>query len=285
MNNTKGALLFARNNGKLDYVKQAIFLATRIQKYLQLPVSVITDNVEYLKSIDKNCVFDKIISIDAIESIYSRKYFDGSLSSYTANFKNDARYMAYFLTPYDETLLLDTDFIICNDILKKCFESSNNFLIYKHSSDIAKVRDESEFKKISDYSIDFYWATVVFFRKTELNKIFFDLVKHIQDEWFHYKRVYQIESLLFRNDYAFSIAIHIMNGFQQGDFAESLPGTKIYSTDKDVLININNDSMTFLVEKKDHLGEYTVVKAKGQNIHVMNKFSLERIIDNEIKND
>jgi hypothetical protein len=76
-----------------------------------------------------------------------------------------------------------------------------------------------------------------------------------------------------------------MNGFQQGDFAESLPGTKIYSTDKDVLININNDAMTFLVEKKDHLGEYTVVKAKGQNIHVMNKFSLERIIDNEIKND
>jgi hypothetical protein len=76
-----------------------------------------------------------------------------------------------------------------------------------------------------------------------------------------------------------------MNGFQKGDFAALIPGTKIYSTDKDILCKVKDAELTFLVEKKDQLGEYTLLKTKGQNVHVMNKFSLERIIAGEIKND
>jgi len=282
---TKGAILIAKNNGKIDYIKQAIFSASRIKKYLQIPVSIITDNVEYLNKTGNNAVFDNIIEVKSKNISNYRRFYDGSLSSQSASFRNESRFQVYELTPYDETLLLDTDFIISNSILKNCFELDSNFSVYKQSSDVAKVRDESEFNKISNYSIDFYWATVVFFRKTPLNKIFFDLVNHIQDEWIHYRRVYQIDSSLFRNDFAFSIAIHIMNGFQKGDFASLLPGTNIYSTDKDVLWKLQSDELTFLVEKKDRLGEYTLLKTKGQNIHVMNKFSLERIIDSELKND
>lgn len=285
MNKTKGVLLFARNNGKIDYIKQAIFLAARIKKYLKISVAVVTDSAEYLKLIDKDDIVDIVISIEKTDSAYSRRFYDGSISSHVASFKNDSRCLAYDLTPYDETLLLDTDFILCNDILKNCFELSSDFSIYKNSSDIAQVRSHNEFLKVSDYSIDFYWATVIFFRKTKTNKIFFDLVKHIQDEWMHYKRVYQIDSILFRNDFAFSIAIHIMNGFQQGNFALLLPGIKNYSIDRDVLLAIDNDEMIFLVEKKDCLGEYTILKTKQQNVHIMNKFSLERIINSELAND
>jgi hypothetical protein len=275
----KGALLFARNNDKIDYVKQALFSANRIKNYLNIPVSLITDSPKYLESIDRNKTFDKVIEIDYKTTNNIRRYHDGSVSSYLINFKNDIRYKAYELSPYEETLLMDTDFIICNDLLKKCFESSKDFMIYKKSYDVSNSFDRNEFDKISDYTIDFYWATVVFFRKTELNRIFFDLVGHIQDEWEHYRRIYQIKSPLFRNDYAFSIAIHIINGYQQGPFNESLPGTKLYSIDKDILWKINDSELTFLVEKKDYLGEYTLVKTENQNVHVMNKFSLERIIN------
>ena len=48
---------------------------------------------------------------------------------------------------------------------------------------------------------------------------------------------------------------------------------------------MNEDEMMFLVEKKDYLGEYTALKTSGQNIHVMNKASLNRIIDQEFAND
>ena len=282
---SKGVFLIARNNGHIDYVKQAVFLAKRITKYLDLPVTIATDSVDYLTSAYGVDDFDNVIALDFTEGSNLRYFFDGSLSKKTASFKNSNRANVYDLTPYDETLLMDTDYIISNDLLKSCFDSNSDFMIYKKSDDVAKVRNETEFDKISDTSVDFYWATVVYFTKTETNKIFFDLVKHIEQEWNHYRRVYQITSSLFRNDFAFSIAIHIMNGFQSGDYAQQLPGSMMYTTDKDVLWQINEDEMMFLVEKKDYLGEYTALKTSGQTIHVMNKQSLNRIIDEEFAND
>ncbi len=281
---SKGVFLIARNNKHIDYVKQSIFLARRIKKYLDVPVTIATDSVKYLESSFGTDDFDKVIELPHVEESNRRYFFDGTLSKKTASFKNANRASVYDLSPYDETLLMDTDYIISNSMLKSVFTSKSNFLIYKESHDIAKVRDESEFNKISDTSIDFYWATVVFFRKTETNKIFFDLIKHIEEDWNHYRRVYQITSSLFRNDFAFSIAIHIMNGFQSGNFAQQLPGSMLYITDKDILWQLDDNKMMFLVQKKDYLGEYTAIKTLGQNIHVMNKVSLNRIIDKEFDN-
>ena len=59
----------------------------------------------------------------------------------------------------------------------------------------------------------------------------------------------------------------------------------MYTTDKDILWQLKDDEMMFLVEKKDYLGEYTALKTSNQNIHVMNKFSLGRIIDKEFADE
>ena len=278
---TKGALLIARNNGELDYAKQAVFLAKRIKQHLNIPTSVITDSVNYINGSLEHTVFDEIIAIDYTDDNNTRKYYDGTLASKTLNFKNNYRINAYDLSPYDETLLLDTDYIISNDLFKSCFESASDLQMFSKSQDVANIRDSREFTHISEYSVDFYWATVVFFRKTSNNELFFNLVKHIQDNWSHYVSVYQLSSSLFRNDFAFSIAIHILNGFMTGDYVSPLPGKHMYTTDKDILWKLADDNFTFLVEKKDYVGEYTAVKTQGQSIHVMNKFSLERIINDE----
>ena len=210
---SKGVFLIARNNGYIDYVKQAVFLARRIKQYLGVPVTVATDSVDYLTDEFGTDDFDQVISLDQTTDTNKRYFFDGSLSKKTASFKNNNRASVYDLTPYDETLLMDTDYIISNDLLKSCFSAKSDFMLYKKSNDIAKVRDEAEFDTISNTSVDFYWATVVYFKRTETNETFFNLIKHIEEEWNHYRRVYQITSGLFRNDFAFSIAIHIMNGF------------------------------------------------------------------------
>lgn len=283
---TKGAFLIARNNNYIDYVKQAVFLAKQIKKYLDIPVTIATDSVDYLESTFGTDDFDNVIKLKYVDETNLRHFFDGTNSKKTASFKNNNRASVYDLTPYDETLLLDTDYIIANDLLKSCFDLDHDFMLYKKSNDIAQVRDEREFDKISNTGVDFYWATVVFFRKTETNKIFFDLVKHIEEEWHHYKRVYQITANLFRNDFAFSIAVHIMNGFQSGSFVQELPGKMLYITDKDILLKFaDNSEMRFLVEKKGCLGEYLALTTQKQTIHVMNKFSLNRIIDQELLND
>ena len=276
---TSGVLLIAKNNGQLDYVKQAYFLALRVSKYLNLPTSILTDDVDYVNRVYPG-VFDHVINVDSISNNSHRIYRDGTYYKRVLEFKNVDRVLAYDYTPYDETLLLDTDFIISNDIFKQCFEQQHNFLIYKDAVDLAGWRDTSEFQTITPIGPQFYWATCVFFRKSNTNKIFFDLLKHITENWLHYKIVYNIPHTVFRNDYVFSIGIHIMNGYIKNDFARKMPGVKFYITDRDLCLSIEDDEFLLLTERKDSSLEYNPHKVKGSNVHIMNKFSLNRIIDN-----
>jgi hypothetical protein len=74
-----------------------------------------------------------------------------------------------------------------------------------------------------------------------------------------------------------------MNNKAEGNFALELPGTMTYAIDKDILLKIKDDKLQFLIEKKDYLGEYTAAKTQGLDVHVMNKISLSRCID-EVSN-
>src|SRR6056297_313270 len=271
---SKGILVFAFNNSHINYISQAIELSKRAKRHLNLPVSIVTD-IEI-----QNSVFDNVIFYN-LKSQNIKQYYDGSLSNKGLAFKNDARIAAYDLSPYEETLVLDTDFLIADDKLKYCFEQKHDFCILTNAIDIAGFRDTREFCHVSDKSVQFYWATIVFFRKTELNKIFFDLLNHIYENWYHYKQVYQIEGRTYRNDHAFSIAIHIMNGFVDNDFALPISGSVLYTTDRDILYKIDQDDFVFLIEKEKRLGEYTLVRTKNQSVHVMNKFSLDEALKNE----
>ena len=273
---TKGCLLFAFNNGLFDYVMQADYLAGRIKDHLGVPTSIVTGDIEYANTFSN---FDHVI-LHKHSSSNTRKFHSGSFYNKTAAFKNDARVLAYDLSPYDKTLVLDTDYIVSNDTFKNCFDVDDDFLIYKDATNLnIQTPATQEFTKISDTGIDFYWATCVYFTKTAQNKIFFDLLKHIQQNWLHYKSVYRLNYSTYRNDFAFSIAIHIMNGCTTGSFAKQMPGKKYYITDRDFCHTINNDSITLLLEKHKSSGEYYVSKTQGLNVHVMNKFSLGEILN------
>jgi hypothetical protein len=280
----KGILVFANNNTHVDYIKQAYYLALRAKKILNLPTSVVTDSVEYLKTQfpDYDVVFDKVIYQNAKGIGSKKRYYDGSMSHKTLEFKNSGRSNAYNLSPYTETLVLDTDIIIANTQYLQCFKQPFNFLIYKEAYDLAQHRNYSEFVHISDPGIDFYWATCFFFRKTEESKRFFDLLQHIEENWPHYNTVFQTNRNVFRNDIVFSIGIHIMNGYQQGDFANPMPGKLYFTTDRDILHEIDNNEFVILVEKKGYFGEYLPIRIKNTNLHTMNKFSLNSCIDKEL---
>lgn len=272
---SKGVLLFAKKNKALDYVKQAIYCAERVKKYLDVPVAIATDMTDD-KRID---FFDHVIELQPSISENNRKFRDGNFATKLSNFNNADRYFAYDLSPFDETIVMDTDFILSNDSLKNCFGSNQNLMMYSNAVDLCPWRNLTEFDRVTDTSIKFYWATVVYFKKCEQTQCFFDLVKHVRENYTHYKSLYQIISPLYRNDFAFSIAAHTLNGFTDDLKIASLPGKKYFITDRDVLDNVDGDKMTILVEKQNHIGEYTALKTNKQNVHVMNKISLERVID------
>ena len=269
-----GAILFAQNNSVIDYIEIATFAAERIKKFLDIPVSIITDDKS---SILDRSVFDKVIEIKK-EDATSRLFYDGTLSSKHVEWNNVSRSKVYQLTPYDRTLVLDSDYIISSNRLLQAFDRETLFQIYHNSFDICNWRDNKVFSRINQYSIPFYWATVFCFHKHPVIESFFNLISYIKENWTYFRVLYSIESPLFRNDFAFSIAIHIMNGKTNGEFATELPGKMVYSLDHDFLIDMNEDSMSFLIQKQNYLGEYLAAKVSGLDVHVMNKMSLSRYI-------
>jgi hypothetical protein len=274
-----GAVVVAQNNSTIDYVKLAIFSANQINKFLDIPVSIVTDSKGYLESQYPNHPFDQILDISEDAFYFQRRFNDGSLANKVLEWKNLSRYRVYDLTPYDTTLVVDVDYIINSSILKPALFLDYPLQIYSQSMDIANWRDTEEFQRINPYSIPFYWATVFIFNKGNVASAFFSLLSHIKDNWEYFRTLYCISSPMFRNDLAFSIAIHIMNGKKLGDFAQELPGKMIYAKDTDVLISAEDTTMKFLIEKKNYLGEYNVAKTNGLDVHVMNKLSLSRYID------
>jgi len=281
---THGALIFAQNNAVIDYTKLAIFSAKQVIKHLGIPVTIVTDNAKWLHTAYPESVgiFDKIVEISNTvdPKVQTKKFYDGSLAYNKQEWKNHSRVQAYDLSPYDKTLVIDSDYIINSNTLKAAFASDHEFQIYQTSMDLASWRDTSSFNRINQRSILFYWATAFVFEKTPVTRAFFALITHIKENWEYYRVLYTIDSLVYRNDFAFSIAIYIMNGnVDNNQFSMPLPGNMVYITDRDLLINMQDDKMQFLVEKEMHRGEYTAVKTTGMDVHVMNKHSLTRFID------
>lgn len=275
---TRGVLIFAQNNSDIDYAKISLFAAEKVKRHLNVPVSLITDSKDWLLQSQPTAVdiFDQFITTWT-ETQQTKRFYDGTLASKTLTWKNLNRSDCYELTPYDETLVIDSDYIINSTNLSKIWNNQHDFLIYQDSFDLAQWRDDRSFRYLNQYTIPFYWATAFYFKKSNENQAFFDIVKHIKLHWGYFRALYNIDSTVFRNDFAFSIAIHMMGP----DFAKSLPGKMNYTLDRDILVDIDDTTLKFLVEKKNYSGEYIATKTKNLDMHVMNKYSLTRYLNKE----
>tara|TARA_B100001287_G_scaffold45673_1_gene34707 strand:+ start:38173 stop:39021 length:849 start_codon:yes stop_codon:yes gene_type:complete len=281
---THGVLLFAFNNSNIDYVKQAIYCAKRVKKHLGLQVQLVTDAIDYIEQTYPfyQKYIDHITYQETPKSA-RKKFYDGIYSNKTLEWKNSARDTAYHLSIFDKTLVIDTDLIICNNKLLECFTSNQQFMIAKKYNLVNTNKVEPSFDKISDKSIPMFWATILYFEKSKQSKLIFDLVCHIKENYNYYRLVYDIVEKKFRNDFAFSIAIHIINNFQNNkSWPLAIPTDMWVSTDKDILVDIQNDKIKLLAHKEY---DYIVVKLQDATTHIMNKFSLNKYIDEEFKNE
>tara|TARA_B110000090_G_C13343162_1_gene431902 strand:+ start:138 stop:998 length:861 start_codon:yes stop_codon:yes gene_type:complete len=284
---TKGVLLFAFNNVEIDYIKQAIFCAKKIKEHLKLPVALVTDNISYLETAYPfyKKYIDVVLLVPKEKTTQLKNFSDGAYSLKKLEWKNQSRPDCYEISPFDETIVLDVDYITCNDNLLNCFKIDEEFLIYKNPIDVANtVRNINSFDRISDRSIDMWWATGFYFKKSPFMKMYFDLVKHIKENWTYYRLIYQIPNTNYRNDFSFSIAIHILRGFQESSWPVTMPGTMYMSFDTDILEKLDGNALTIIADYKNN-ASYMAVSVKDANVHVMNKFSLGRIIDKEFKNE
>jgi hypothetical protein len=279
---SKGVLLFAFNNSRIDYVKQAIYCAKRIKTHLNLPVQLVTDAIDYIESAYP--FYKQYIDVLTYQPapVGSPKTFhDGIYNKTQSEWKNSARSDAYVISVFEKTLVIDTDLLLFNDKLLSCFNTNEDFMIAKHH-ELVNLNGIN-FDRVGDKTIPMYWATILYFTKSNTAKTVFDLVAHIKENYNYYRTVYDIPESKFRNDFAFSIAVHMMSGFEYStEWPLQLNSDMWVSTDKDVLLDITDTTVKLLAHKSY---DYLPVKLTDATVHVMNKFSLNSFIDKEFKNE
>ena len=191
---SKGALLFAFNTADTDYVKMAEIAAKRINYFLNIPCSLVTDNPI------TNATFDKIIYLAS----------DSSNTKGSKVWLNKGRYNAFDLSPYDETLLIDTDYVVNSPQLSYVFDFYDDFSCHNAVSFLMYPNTVQE--QLGMYSMNILWATVIFFKKTKRMEHMFSAMKMVQHNYSHYRNLHGFASGTFRNDYALTLALKIVNG-------------------------------------------------------------------------
>jgi hypothetical protein len=285
--NSRGVIMFAHNNTEIDYFRLAVVNALLVQKNLGIKnITVVTDPFSLAqgeKTLGKRLIKKAINNIIVIEkdkkfkALNQRLYKDTSHTTKYLPFYNVNRCDAYELSPYDETLLIDVDYLILSDTLNHCWGHNNELMMNWKYQDIMYERKDPSLARLNDMGITMYWATVVYFRKTEYVKSFFNIVSHVKNNPQFYKDLYQWQGTLYRNDYSFSIAAHMMSGFVDKGIPQ-LPTTlyKSFDTD-DIHSAVDENTIVMYLEKPRSPGDFMLTKWQGIDLHIMNKWAINRV--------
>jgi hypothetical protein len=186
-------------------------------------------------------------------------------------FINSTRSSAYDLTPYDKTLLIDSDFLIMSSRLNSYWETDNGVLVADAMNDIEGSRIGVLDKWVSETGVHLYWATTVMFTKNEESKIFFQLVEFIKENYNYYADLYRFNPNQYRNDISFSLALHILNGFEKNTITLP-PILTVQSQDSLKLIGADG-SLKFLINNQEN---FYPASLANRDVHLMNKQSIIR---------
>ena len=171
---SKGFLILAQNNKDVDYIKQAYALALSI-KFSQVThssVSLVTNDVvpdEYANA------FDNILPIPWEDSAKDSEW------------KVENRWKLYHVTPYEETIVLDSDMLFLEDItawwnhlenydLKFCSKIKN------YKSEIIKQDTVHRKAFISNNLPNVYFA-LHYFKKSEAAHEFYKTLEFVVNNW------------------------------------------------------------------------------------------------------
>jgi hypothetical protein len=277
----RGMLMFVHNNDLFDYGKMAYASALAAKHHLKVPISIVSDHATWEKLLRDHGVsiihiFDRIILIDHHDT-HQRHFALADGSTKKAKYHNTSRLDAYKLSPYKETLLLDTDVLIQDNSLQHVWGSSAYIRMNHEISELVLDAGNTQIK-FSDKSLTTFWATICYFRKCKVTEDFFALSKYVEEHYEYYGTLYGFPTTLVRVDYIMTIAAHIMSGYVGGakSVVEPLPvEDTMFAWNKDILIDVDEGRTTFLT--KYHGRDFPV--STYRTVHCMNKDSLVNMAD------
>lgn len=255
----RGVVLFAHNNGAIDYYKMAVYTAKRVNKFLDLPVTVITDTNSVS---DVSYTFDNTIFVDA----------DTSNMRGNKIWINKGRFRVYDYSPYDETLLLDTDYMINSQQLLATFDYSSDIVCHRDTMTLLNNNPQEHISKISAQSL---WATVIRFRRGDRAKQLFQVMEMIQQNYNHYSLIHRFPYYMYRNDYALTLALRIVNGHY--DNLSDILSWKLLHIDLQTKVYRENDTTYVAIRNNKPRTDW--VRLSNRDFHMLNKANYMELSD------
>ena len=287
-----GVCFFAYNNEKIDYIRLAHIAASYVKKNMKNnSTCLVTDegSIGWIKeSIDSEWhdeVFDHIVITSAPTKQNPRRHHDSPWTEFSVPFLNDNKNGVIDYTPFEKTLLVDTDYFIQNNFYDYIFDTDNPISMHRTARYLEHQAPYANERELNEAGIHHWWSTVVYFDQSEESKIFFGIWEHVKENWDYYALLYQFPPALFRTDFCVSIAAHMMNGFNNGTFVDDFMGVDLINMDqKDDLIEVkDSDDLVLLVHDRKEPWKNILTRIQNTNIHLMNKLAVSRHSDKIIE--
>jgi hypothetical protein len=189
---------------------------------------------------------------------------------------NAGRTDAYSLSPYDQTLVLDSDYVVCSDQLRLILDAPQDFLAHRSAFNVVHP-DEPFLDTFGRNKFPMWWATVMMFRKSPTAQYIFDCMEMIKNNYQHYRDLYGITERNYRNDYALSIALGIVSGHTLK--VDSIPWP-LFSVMPDVELTKPDypEVELWCMKYNGKDGKPKTTSIVGQDFHAMGKKYLEAVI-------
>lgn len=168
---SKGIVVFAQNNETDNYVDQACLLAMSLKVHNNIPISLITnDDVpsEYTS------LFDKIIPIPFGDAAKNTEW------------KIENRWKIYYCSPYKETIVMDTDMLVLQniDVWWKILSKYELFFTSNVLNYRGQFADTSYYRKtFIDNDLPNLFSGLHYFKKCEFAQEFYHWLEFVMNNW------------------------------------------------------------------------------------------------------
>lgn len=201
----KGYLVLAQNNSKTDYLRQAYALALSIKNSQSSVngISLATDVEKRDIPQEYFQVFDEIVGIP---------WMDHAANS---TWKIENKWKYYHMTPYHETVILDTDMLFPEDVSHwwDHFSSRDIWIADRPLTFRGEVITSTKYRDafVSNELPNVYTA-FMYFKKDRLAAELFSLIEIIFNNWerFYYDYLDENRPKFLSGDVAYALAIKIL---------------------------------------------------------------------------
>jgi hypothetical protein len=174
---SKGFLVFAQNTDKVDYVQQAYALALSIRasQTSVKDIAIVTND-----SIPEEYKF-------AFNEIIPIPWVNDNVDNATSIFSAEHRWKLYHITPYDETIVLDTDMLLLEDITswwEYCNDYNIKFCSKIRNYKLDEIKVDIHHRKtfIANKLTNPYFA-LHYFKKSQQAHDFYKVLEFVCNNW------------------------------------------------------------------------------------------------------